>query len=641
MSGRGGKVPFGFEEEWAKRGRYRELVVRRARNMAGTTRPAGPRIPRSKGGANNKARQRPPTAGPSRETVLKVLSWGKSRSAARRMLDYVARAREEDGQTGPKPVLRDEAGEVLTLGQAHARLGGPAELDGTGWGMVDDRDNLSPEARALAPILRSGLDEQRRLRRRQVVHISFSIGGTDSPRERLALEAGTARAVQEIFGANGFPVAWAVHDDHGRSHAHLIVGTQTRPDELGRRKTLRLGPEALAEIRQRFTERVADLGVEVVATRRLERGEVRQSVMTPAPRPLSAKGIDRGRPPDRTDGAAAISGAPGVGAIAKLSPPGLDGQVAVRAPGYVVQHADALRAEVRAVIQLEAEEASAGQGREGSKRPRVSPRGRAFEDLFERVHVDPQAARERYAELETELSIREDTGRLADWYLANRPEIFGAAFARWSPAGQRQAGQILAARRRELEPGPRRIVRRRALGAAEDDREDPAEHLADRDRRVRDQEEIAGSLLWQLRRIRSDGWQMLGAFAATSAVLDDHITAGGESVNAEVVLARSELGGATADQGSRLAARRVELAEAALLELNRLADLEERIIIERSRSAQGADGGLGRVAEAPVPEVPDPRAEPAERTSLPDNSHAQNENNSTSRTRVREGREDR
>lgn len=227
------------------------------------------------GGLGGGATRTPAIAkGVSRETVLKVISWTKSRHAPLAQARYAARTRDMDP---PEQALEmiNEHGTVLR-GTEVAR-----EIEG--WGLKADHANLSAAARKATSEQRAAMPKNERLDRRQAAHLIFSIPAqarTDAATLKRAVDG----ALAETFGAAGHRYVYTIHTDHSaRPHAHIIVKAQSEPQigPGGRKRStqLRLNPRELEGLRHVFTCHAQERGLNVVATRREDRGQLRADIL--------------------------------------------------------------------------------------------------------------------------------------------------------------------------------------------------------------------------------------------------------------------------------------------------------------------------------------------------------------------------
>ena len=216
-----------------------------------------------------------PAKAPSREAVLKVVSWSKSARSPANQAQYIGRSRDSDRDAGRDPLpLENERG-ALIAGKASIA----AEIDS--WQLEPDEANLSPRARTLPPADRKQLPTNERLQYRQAVHLIYSIPRR-SPSDPEKLRAAVRAGLSETFGAGGYRYVFAIHTDHGsRPHAHIIVKATAEKTLHGRRRAprLRLGPDALQTLRHVLTRNAQQHGIEVIATRREDRAELRQRIL--------------------------------------------------------------------------------------------------------------------------------------------------------------------------------------------------------------------------------------------------------------------------------------------------------------------------------------------------------------------------
>ena len=260
--------------EYERRGRllrddhYREVIRARARELLRLD--VG--VPDERYGG--RARQSPTGEhGRSSETVLKVISWTKSRHAPMAQARYAARTREDDPPEKSLAMFNEEGRELR--GPAVA-----AEIES--WGLKPDGENLSVAARRATPQERSALPKKERLDKRQAAHLIFSIPAKAAG-DAHALRRAVHGALSETFGADGHRYVYGIHTDHSaRPHAHIMIKAQSEPlrDESRRLRTvqLRIGPRELEGLRQVFTRHAQEQGLNVVATRREDRAQLRSEI---------------------------------------------------------------------------------------------------------------------------------------------------------------------------------------------------------------------------------------------------------------------------------------------------------------------------------------------------------------------------
>jgi hypothetical protein len=162
-------------------------------------------------------------------------------------------------------------------------LEGPAiEREILSWKLAAEDQNLSAAAKKLPKAQRAQLPANERLARRQAAHIIFSVpanGKSDVQRLRQSVDA----SLQETIGTAGFRYVYTIHTEHStRPHAHVIVKAASEPfRQNGRQATrqLRLGPRELDAMRQVFTRHCHQQGLNVTATRREDRAELRAAIL--------------------------------------------------------------------------------------------------------------------------------------------------------------------------------------------------------------------------------------------------------------------------------------------------------------------------------------------------------------------------
>ena len=265
--------------EYERRGRvvreahYREAVRARARQLL--------RVGGSSHGSGRPSPSHPsPTSAasggrvPSNETVLKVISWTKARRAPLAQARYAARTREHDPPDAALTMVNEDGRKLH---------GAEVEAEIRSWDLKSDPENLSPAARSVAARERAAMNDRDRLQRRQAAHLIFSIPAharADADR----LDRAVRTALAETLGEGGFRYVYAIHTDHGsRPHAHIIVKAQSEPFRAssGATKTrqLRLGPSELEAMRQVLTRHGQAFGLNVVASRREDRAELREEIL--------------------------------------------------------------------------------------------------------------------------------------------------------------------------------------------------------------------------------------------------------------------------------------------------------------------------------------------------------------------------
>lgn len=212
------------------------------------------------------------TGGKSREIVVRVLNKGKHHRAPMAQARYIARVNSPehraDRDRETSTVLETHDGRQLTTR-------GEIDAEMASWGLKTENRSKSweaadPEARAAmdkawhtaTPEWRKenpGADPYDRV---QSVHIIVSVpnGTADQLREAVR------RSAEKSFAGHRF--VFAIHTDHGRGpHAHFVV----QNDHMDTGRPLRLKKMDLEALRQDFAATARDTGIDVVASRRVDR----------------------------------------------------------------------------------------------------------------------------------------------------------------------------------------------------------------------------------------------------------------------------------------------------------------------------------------------------------------------------------
>lgn len=217
---------------------------------------------------------RPAGGGRSREIVVRVLNKGKTPQTPLNQARYIARVNNvEHGLQPDRPAptaLETSDGRALTT-----RTEIDAEI--RSWGLAGGDENRSTAWKAASPDERRRMDQQWReaspewrkanpkadpYRSVQTVHIIVSV--PQGTRDQMAETARVAAA--EVFA--GHKYVFAIHTDHGRGpHAHIIVAARNHDTgyQLPLKKT------DLEVMRHRFAEAARDAGLDVTASRRVDR----------------------------------------------------------------------------------------------------------------------------------------------------------------------------------------------------------------------------------------------------------------------------------------------------------------------------------------------------------------------------------
>jgi hypothetical protein len=261
--------------EYERRGRvvgenhHREAIRARARELLRVGGRSGGGRPAS--GASLAAFE---GRGSSNQTILKVIGWTKTPGAPLAQAKYAARTREQDPPEASLTSFNEEG---------RSLHGAAVEAEIRSWELMPGSENLSPAARRAGREERAAMTESERYDRRQAVHLIFSIPAharADADRLDRAVREGLA----ETLGDGGFRYVYTIHTDHSsRPHAHIIAKVQSEPFvSRGEMKTrqLRLGPSELEATRQVLTRHAQEQGLNVIASRREDRAELREEILT-------------------------------------------------------------------------------------------------------------------------------------------------------------------------------------------------------------------------------------------------------------------------------------------------------------------------------------------------------------------------
>ncbi len=382
------------QSEWTKKRRRGGVVNdQKSRAMVERAKQAvrfSVSAPRGQGGA----------AGGSKEVVFKVIHNVKSETGVRNVVDYISKDRDVEDTRANEEVLEkdlpsdgkdiplwNQDGERLTRQQAQGELGT--------WDMKSNAENLSKKAQAAGPDARAAMALKERYRHRQGTHMLFSLpprtkGGTD-PQTLLRV---TAATLDETFGRRGHRYIYAIHSENDRPHVHVVVNNLAdRDPDRSRAGRLHLNRGDLDTIRHCFAENCRAAGLDVVATRRPDRPELRQKILNGEERARSkAKYIEAARKGDFLQ------------------------DIKTRAPEWYEAHAtNYLQGLERSYQEKSYQPARAGQGRGAEGRNGGDPLSRVFNEGYS----DPKRARQSFTDL-----YKADK-RLAVWAIEKRPELFG------------------------------------------------------------------------------------------------------------------------------------------------------------------------------------------------------------------------
>jgi len=187
------------------------------------------------------------------QAVFKVAGWAHAPASVKRMLDYIGRTEDKEGQE--LVALEAEDG-VESKGQAEV-------------------DEIYDEWKA---------DFQRKSKQsksqpRHAVHLILSAKAELKPKNVEKTLAAARRVLDKHFGEAGYQYAFGIHQDGKYPHVHAVVKTVST--EKGVPK-LRLGKQQLFEGRVCLAEELTREGLQHIATRGSSRRKLRHSNLTAA-----------------------------------------------------------------------------------------------------------------------------------------------------------------------------------------------------------------------------------------------------------------------------------------------------------------------------------------------------------------------
>ncbi len=362
-----------------------------------------PRSARGSGGG-------PGAAQPSRETVLKVIGWSKTQHSAKNQAHYVTRTRETDNPD-QLVTIENEKGE-----QVQGKAAVAAEM--ASWELEAAASNRSKAWAEAEPEDRAAMTANQALQRRQSAHMIFSVPA-NSKADARRLQQAVREGLSQTIGAGGHRYVFAIHTDHSsRPHAHIVIKARSEAvaGRAGTARQLRLNPDDLTAMRQVLTEECQSRGLDVVATRRLDRDETREQVQ---------KGLAPLR--ENKTRARIWREQSRQGSIFEA-----------KAPGWYASYGAAYEKGRLEAMEGRGESSSASGGkRAGGLLARISgalrapkagspkigqsdiPTVRRLDRRFQTSHRDPQAARDSF------LAMYREAPKLATWAMNNHPQAFG------------------------------------------------------------------------------------------------------------------------------------------------------------------------------------------------------------------------
>lgn len=205
--------------------------------------------------------------GRGHQAVVKPVSRTKSRSGVVGMIDYIGRIDADSRRKGSAPVaVYDDLGDRVSRGIDVARE----------WG-INDKDNLSKLAR-VRPDLIGDLDDNERLKELRAWHVVISTpcDGTDAESVAARQRAAFLCWADEILGQDGRRYVWAQHlDDPARPHIHVVFHPK---DMNGRSIHFDRQGRLLDEWRAEWARQGMTMGLDVLASRREDRSELREAI---------------------------------------------------------------------------------------------------------------------------------------------------------------------------------------------------------------------------------------------------------------------------------------------------------------------------------------------------------------------------
>lgn len=347
--------------------------------------------------------------GRSRESVFRILNASKAQNAVLGQAKYMARCRTDkpNSKAYAQEVERAADGlpeEIPLENERGERVAGAdaikAEL--RDWNLTPDRFNRSTAYKKASPEERAVMPQEKALGKQQTIHVIFSAPAGSASAEQMtrAMRAGMA----EAFGGHRY--LWAVHTDHGRPHVHAVVKlVGEAPMRLHEpAKRLDRSKAALQGYREILTKHAQAAGIDVVATRRMDRAQERGQILA-GETPLRAHETMQRRQ--------AAGQAKGQGQTMKSN------LLAQKAPGWYDRHG-LVYERARAGIMT-------GEERKGLRsllKVLSQPLAKQNPDLGKLVdrfvhYAEPERAARSF------LALAQENPRLAKWAFHRHPDAFG------------------------------------------------------------------------------------------------------------------------------------------------------------------------------------------------------------------------
>ena len=406
--------------DWEKRGRAVKEGHERLALKIRTGHMTGSKVLQGGGSASGSS-----AGGTSRESVLKVIGWSKTGFSAVHQARYVGRQRDADLAADDQ---RPETIELET--ETGARLSGRAAIDAeiATWNLTPDHLNRSKAWRDATPEDRTAMALNDSLRKRQTGHMIFSIPAR-AQHDHKSLEAAVRQGLSETLGAQGFRYVFGIHTDHSaRPHAHIIFKAHSEPIAQDPKsvKQIRLNPRELDAMRTVLTQAAREHGLDVIATRRADRQELREKVRAGA-EPLH-QNQTRGQTWARSkQGGIFATKAPAWYALhgveyerRRLTEYDKSFASFVSKPEPETKSRPKLFGRLQAALRPAKTVETDTPSKTVSERP-TSPALSRLDRFFGQTHQDPVAARESF------LALYAEAPKLATWAANKHPAAFGQA----------------------------------------------------------------------------------------------------------------------------------------------------------------------------------------------------------------------
>ncbi|MCZ4283135.1 relaxase/mobilization nuclease domain-containing protein [Kiloniella laminariae] len=196
----------------------------------------------------------------SREVVVKAVSYSKTVKGVSAVIHYIAKHGGKDDlgvfEQDGTPIDKDKIFEHIQ-----------------DWDLLTDRENFSKKFRDASTAEKREMPDADKFYRRQSVHkvISFPVSHSQVSDDQLHA---ITQDYLKPFTSEGHRAVYAIHRHQARPHVHIVMTTE------GIDSTLRLQREQLNRLRLHAKEIALEHGVEVEATRRLDRPKIIENIVT-------------------------------------------------------------------------------------------------------------------------------------------------------------------------------------------------------------------------------------------------------------------------------------------------------------------------------------------------------------------------